>query len=76
MYSIPKHEYAIPSQPNKIFFNFLGVSAPAATSAPPAPVSAAPAAPLDFSSAAASTKASDDLLQLSGNPFANMLNGV
>jgi len=56
--------------------DLFGVSAPAATSAPPAPVSAAPAAPLDFSSAAASTKASDDLLQLSGNPFANMLNAA
>ena len=50
---------------------FVGVPAPTAN--------AAPAQVPDFSQAAAPAavdgKASDDLLQLAGNPFANMLNG-
>ena len=43
--------------------DLFGVEAPPAGSAAPAPAATAAAA------------ASDDLLQLSGNPFANMLNG-
>ena len=43
--------------------DLFGVEAPPAGSAAPAPAPTAAAA------------ASDDLLQLSGNPFANMLNG-
>ena len=45
--------------------DLVGVEAPPAGSAAPAPAPAATAA----------AAASDDLLQLSGNPFANMLNG-
>ena len=49
---------------------FSGVSAPANSAAAPSFSAAAYTAP-----AAVDGKASDDLLQLAGNPFANMLNG-
>jgi hypothetical protein len=55
-----------------VIFLFSGVAAPTNGSGAPA-ASAAPAAMTASDLAAA--KASDDLLQLSGNPFANMLNG-
>jgi len=52
--------------------DLFGVAAPAApAAAPPAAAPAAAAVP-----DAAAGKASDDLLQLSGNPFANMLNAA
>lgn len=53
--------------------DLFGVAAPAAPAA--APPAAAPAA-ASVGDAAAAGKASDDLLQLSGNPFANMLNAA
>ena len=46
--------------------DLFGVQAPAGGAAAPAPAAAAPSG---------GGAASDDLLQLSGNPFANMLNG-
>ena len=50
--------------------DLFGVAAPAGGA--PAPSWETPANPAP---AAGSDKASDDLLQLAGNPFANMLNG-
>ena len=52
------------------YLYILGVPAPAAAAVTAAPVAAAAPAP-----AYNDGKASDDLLQLAGNPFANMLNG-
>ena len=48
--------------------DLFGVAAPTGAPAWEAPVDSAPAP-------VGSDKASDDLLQLAGNPFANMLNG-
>eukprot|EP00088_Acartia_fossae_P034121 TRINITY_DN349_c0_g1_i5.p1 TRINITY_DN349_c0_g1~~TRINITY_DN349_c0_g1_i5.p1 ORF type:complete len:841 (-),score=235.56 TRINITY_DN349_c0_g1_i5:1003-3525(-) len=53
--------------------DLFGVAAPTTTTAPAA---AAAPPPMAASSAVDSSKASDDLLQLSGNPFANMLNAA